>query len=57
MLAKVAGGLRVTCVKVTSDHTAISFPLAVLSIALEDMNTALIDIFDQRGGPEEDVDR
>ena len=57
MLAKVAGGLHVTCVKVMSDHTAISFPLAVLSIALEDMNMVLIDIFNQRGGPEEDVDR
>lgn len=57
MLAKVAGGLRVTCVEVTTDHTAISFPLAVLSIALEDMDTTSFNIFDHRGGLEEDVDR
>lgn len=57
MLAKVAGGLGVTGVQVTMNHTPIPLPFAVLGIALKDMNTALPDIFDRRGGLEECVDR
>jgi hypothetical protein len=57
MLAKVAGGLGVTGVQVTTNHMPIPLPLAVLGIALEDMNTVLPDIFDRRGGLEECVDR
>ena len=56
MLAKVASGLGITCVKVTMDHTAITFPHATLSIALKDMNTVSLNIFNWRGGLEEDVD-
>ena len=40
-----------------TDHTAITFPHATLSIALEDMNTASLNIFNWRGGLEEDVDQ
>jgi hypothetical protein len=57
VLAKVAGGLGVTGVQVMTNHMPIPLPFAVLGIALKDMNTALPDIFDCRGGLEECVDR
>jgi len=57
VLAKIARGLGVTGVQVTTNHTAIPLPFAVLGIALEDMNTALPDIFNHRGRLEECVNR
>ena len=56
MLAKVASGLGITRVKVMTDHMAITFSHATLSIALEDMNMVSLNIFNWRGGLEEDVD-
>jgi hypothetical protein len=57
MLAKIARGLGVTGVQVTTNHTPIPLPFAVLGIALEDMDMALPDVFNRRGGLEECIDR
>jgi len=56
VLAKVAGGLGVTGVQVTTNHSAVPLPFTVLGIALEDMNTTFLDIFNRRGGLEERID-
>ena len=57
MLAQVAGGLGITCVEVTPDHTAITLTFAVLSVAFEDMDPTFLNVFNQRGGLEENIDR
>ena len=56
VLAKVAGGFGVTGVQVMMNHAPVPLPFAVLGIALEDMNTMLLDIFNCRGGLEERID-
>jgi hypothetical protein len=56
VLAKVACRLSITGVKITTDHTAVALPFAVFGLALEDMNTALIDVFDGRGRLKESID-
>jgi hypothetical protein len=56
VLAKVAGGLGITCVQVTTNKTPIPLPFAVLGAALKDVNTTPLDILDQSGGLEECVD-
>jgi len=57
MLAKVAGGFGITRVQVMTDHMPVSFSFAVLSVALKDMNTAVLDVLDQRSRLEERIDR
>jgi hypothetical protein len=56
VLAKVAGGLSISGVQVATNKTPIPLPFAVLGVALKDMNTAPLDILNQRGGLEERVD-
>jgi hypothetical protein len=55
MLTKISGGLAITRVKVTTDHSAIHLSLAMFGQALENMDTALIDIFNGRRGFKEGV--
>ena len=57
VFAKVASRLSITGVKITTDHTAVALSFAVFGLALEDMNTALIDVFDGRGSFKESIDR
>ena len=56
VLVKVAGGLGVTGVQVTMNHSAIPLPFTVLGIAPEDVNMMFLDIFNCRGGLEECID-
>ena len=49
MLVKVSGRLSISGVKIMMDHTAIALSFAVLGLALEDMDTAVIDVFDGKG--------
>jgi hypothetical protein len=57
MFAKVASRLSITGVKIMMDHMAIALSFAVFGLALKDMNTALIDVFDGRGSFEESIDQ
>ena len=56
VLVKVAGGLGVAGVQVTTNKPPIPLSFAVLGVALKDMNTTPVDILDQRGRLEERVD-
>jgi hypothetical protein len=56
MLAKIPSRLTITRVKITTDKAAVPFTLAVFGTALENMDTAVINIFDGRGGFEEGID-
>jgi len=56
MLAKISGRFGISFVQVTTNHTAVALALAVLCIALEDMNTAAFNVFDGRGRLEENID-
>jgi len=56
VLAKVTGGLSISGVQVATNKTPVPLPFAVLGIALKDVNTAPLDILDQRGGLEERID-
>ena len=56
VLVKVAGGLGITGVQVTTNKTAIPLPFAVLGVALKDMNLTPVDILNQCGGLEECID-
>ena len=56
MLVKFAGRLSITGVKITTDHTAVALSFAVLGLALEDMDTAVVDVFDGRGRLKESID-
>jgi hypothetical protein len=57
VFAKVARRLSITGVKITTNHTAVALPFAVFGLALKDMNTAFIDVFDGRGRLKESIDR
>jgi len=56
VLAKVTGGLSISGVQVVTNKMPIPLPFAVLSVALKDVNTAPLDILDQRSGLEECID-
>jgi hypothetical protein len=57
MLAKVAGRLCITHIKITTDHTAVSLSFAMFGPAFEDMNTAFINIFNGRSSLKENINR
>ena len=46
MFSKVACGFRVSRIEVVTNFSTISFTLAIWSSALEDMDSAAIDVFD-----------
>lgn len=56
MLAKVPSRLTITRVKITTDQAAVPLTLAMFGTALENVDTAVIDIFDGRGGFKEGID-
>jgi hypothetical protein len=55
MLPKVTRRLGITRVKVTTDLATVPLSLAVFGTALKNMDTALIDIFNGRGGFKEGI--
>jgi hypothetical protein len=55
MLPKVTRRLGITCVKVTTDLATVPLSLAVFGTALKNMDMALIDIFNGRGGFKEGI--
>jgi hypothetical protein len=57
MFAEITGRFGITSVKITTDHAAIRFSQATGCSALEDMYTALVDIYNGRSSLEEGIHR
>jgi hypothetical protein len=57
MLAKVTRRFGITGVKVTANISTITTSLAVLGIALENVNTTFFYVLDGRGRLKEDIYR
>jgi hypothetical protein len=55
MLAEIASRFRIGGIQVTTNHTTIALALAVLCVALKNVNTTLLDVFDGRSCLEEDI--
>jgi len=46
MLAKVASSFGISGIQIVANHMTIALPLAVLRVALKDMDMTVFDIFD-----------
>jgi hypothetical protein len=57
MLTKVAHGFRVASVEVSTHHPAVPFSHAACGTALENVDTAILDILNRRHLLEEYVHR
>ena len=58
MMSQVAGGRRISSVQIAPNISAIfSFPLASLGIACENVDTAVIDMVNNRSRLKKGIDR